>query len=96
MSDICGSTTISITQLLSCVNETTAGLFGLTIMVGVWVLLYFRLRGQSSPKDAIAAASFITFLAAALLRLLGILNDVYLGAAFVMLAGSVAMLAYSR
>lgn len=96
MADICGSTSIGISPLLSCVNDTTAGLFGLFILLGVWMLLYFRLRGTSSPKDSIAAASFITFLAAALLRLLGAVDDVYLGMAFVAMIGSVALLAYSR
>jgi hypothetical protein len=96
MADICGSTSIGITPLLACVNEATNGMFGLSIVMGVWMLLYFRLRGVSSPKDAIAAASFISFLVAALLRLLGAIDDIYLGITFVLLAGSLAMLAYSR
>lgn len=94
MSALCASDGVGYSQLLGCMNEITSGLFGVTILFGLWILIYFRNRTYASARDAVATASFITFLAAVLLRVLGAIDDVYLGIVFVLLAGSAAVLAY--
>ena len=93
---ICANTSVGFANLLSCGNTITEGLLGITILGGVWLLVYFRSRNSSSPRDALAAASFVGLLVAVMLRVLGALDDKYLGVALVLLAGTAAILAYNN
>lgn len=82
--------------VMACADNLTAGLFGLTIVILVWGFVYFRTRTNAQPRDAVTAANFITFLAAALLRVMGALNDAVLGGVIVLLVGSLVILAFTR
>lgn len=87
---------VGYAPVLSCINDLTGGAFGLTIVVLTWSVIYLRTRTNGSPRDAAAAASFVTFLAALLLRVLGALGDKTLGATLALLIGSAAILAFTR
>ena len=95
MVTICTNTGVGIVPILSCMNEITRGLFGLSLLVGVWLLVYFG-NSNSQARDRVVGASWITFLVAVLLRVAGGVDDVYLGMAFVLAIGSLAMLAIRR
>ena len=82
--------------VLACANDITLGLFGLGLVTLTWVVIYFRTRTNAQPRDAATAASFIAFMVAVLLRLMGALSDYVLGGAFALMVLSVAVLAFVR
>lgn len=88
---ICEENIVGMPNLLSCVNDITHGLFGLFIVVGIWMIIYFANRGEPASQS-IVGASWIALLAAILLRLVGGIDDVYLGMAFVVAIGSLALM----
>lgn len=93
---LCANNAVGFVPLLSCANDITQGLFGLTIVAAVFAYTYFRSRTTAQPRDAVAAASFISLLVAVLLRILGALDDKYLAITLVLVAGSAAVLAYRQ
>lgn len=95
MATICSSTAVGFANLLSCMNEITLGLFSVAILFGIFLVIYFRNR-TSAPKEALVGASWITLMVAVLLRVGGMLDDVYLGMCFVLAIGSLALLVLRR
>lgn len=73
------------------VNTLTAGLFGVSIVVLVWLLIFFR-QSTEPNRDRIVAANFVSSFVALFFGYLGIVNDYVIGTAVVLLIGSIALL----
>lgn len=86
-----GSSTTPGINVITGVNDITGGLFGVSILVLIWLVVYYRTRGEPTRESAVAA-SWVTLIAAVLLRLLGWLDDTYLGICIVLALGSLALL----
>jgi hypothetical protein len=94
MSTLCTTTGAGIINAYTCANEITGGIIGASILLGVWLLIYFQNR-TTLPREAATAASWITLLVAALLRVGGMIEDTYLGITFVIAIGSLALLVFN-
>lgn len=73
------------------VNTLTEGLFGVSIIVLLWMTVFFR-QSTESNRDRIVAANFVASITAILFSILGFVNDYVLGAAIVLFVGSIYLL----
>lgn len=86
-----GTGTNTIVTILVGVNELTEGMFGIFFLVMIFAIVYF-LTANEPTREGLTAATFVTFIAAALGRYLGFVNDVSLGVCFVAFIGALVML----
>lgn len=75
-------------------------MMGIVFVILIFSVMYYRFRNEPT-KEAVAGASFVSVIAAVLMRLIcsqGIclVNDYYLGGAITIMVASVAWLAVSR
>lgn len=78
-------------QTFQGVNTLTEGLFGVSIIVLLWVTVFFRQTGENN-RDRIVAANFVAAITGMAFRFIGLVNDFVLGASIVLLVGSIALL----
>jgi hypothetical protein len=76
---------------LTANNPAQIGLFGVGILLLVWLIVFFRLR-ESIQKDSIAVASFVTFILASLLATIGIIEGRLWVVTLVLMVGSLGLL----
>jgi hypothetical protein len=80
-----------ISGVLHGINLVTDGLFGASIVLLVWLLIYFRLRNEPT-REAVIAASFTAFIIAVILSMLGTISDWVFNASLIVFIGSLVML----
>lgn len=80
-----------IGEIMSGMNDMTSGVFGIVFLILVWAVTYWVNAGEPT-REAMAASSFITFIAALLGRYIGIVQDTHLAVTAFMLIGSLVML----
>ena len=73
------------------VNTLTEGLFGVSIIVLLWLTVFFR-QSQESNRDRIVAANFVASITGIFFSFVGFVNDFVLGASIVLLVGSIVLL----
>lgn len=73
------------------VNTLTNGLFGVSILVLIWVVMFFR-QSTENNRDRIVAANFVTCITAFIFGYIGIINDFTVGVAVFLLIGSIAII----
>ena len=73
------------------VNTLTEGLFGVSIIVLLWMTVFFR-HSTESNRDRIVAANFVASITAMLFGIIGFVNDFVVGAAIVLFVGSIYLL----
>jgi len=73
------------------VNTLTEGLFGVSIIVLLWMTVFFR-QSTESNRDRIVAANFVASITAMLFGIIGFVNDFVVGAAIVLFVGSIYLL----
>jgi hypothetical protein len=72
-------------------NLLTGQLFGVSILVLLWLIVFFRNQRQSI-RDTVIIANLITGIVAIIFGFLGILQDKPLWIALLLLFGSIALL----
>lgn len=73
------------------VNTLTSGLFGVSILVLIWVVMFFR-QSTENNRDRIVAANFVTSIVAFIFGYMEIINDFTVGVFIFLLIGSIALL----
>jgi hypothetical protein len=81
-----------ILDLMTLINNATEGMFGIAILLIIWVVIYTRKRNITPTKEAIAGASWVIMLLAIPLRYLTLINDLILIICIVMGLGSIIIL----
>lgn len=76
------------------INTLTEGLFGVSIIVLLWLTVFFR-QSTESNRDRIVAANFVAGITGIVFTVIGITNEFVLGASIVLLIGSIGLL-YNR
>lgn len=77
------------------VNTLTEGLFGVSILLLIWLVIFFKLR-EHSTYDAMTAATFVASIAGLFMRLLNWVNDGVFGIAVVAFIGAIVLLVYRQ
>lgn len=73
------------------INTLTEGLFGVSIIILLWVTIFFRQTDENN-RDRIVAANFVAAFTGIIFFFVGIVNDFVLGSSIVLLIGSIALL----
>lgn len=73
------------------VNTLTNGLFGVSIIVLIWLVMFFRSSTENN-RDRIVAANFVAGITALFFGYIDIVNDFTVGVAVFLLIGSIAIL----
>lgn len=84
-------TATSPVNAIQIVNNLSHGLLGVSIILALWLLVYFRNKDEGN-KDAMVGATFVSSIAAIFLGIMGILNDQVFGIAIIAFIGSIVML----
>lgn len=83
---------MGLTELVTIINEATNYLFGVGIIVIVWLIIFSRRRNVTPTREAIVGASWITMLISVFMRVLGFINDWIFSICIVLWIGSIVML----
>lgn len=73
------------------VNTLSEGLFGVSILILIWTIIFFR-QSTENNRDKIVAANFITLVVAMLFAYIDIINDFTFGVTIFLLLGSIALM----
>lgn len=73
------------------INRQADAIFGVVLLVGLWILIFFGLKNYES-KRAFGAASFITLVAAVLMSTIGLVPSYAVVVLVLMTAGGAIML----
>lgn len=73
------------------VNTLSNGLFGASILVLIWLVMFFR-QSTENNRDRIVAANVVTGITAIFFGYLEIVNDFTVGVAIFLLIGSMALI----
>ena len=73
------------------VNTLTNGLFGVSLLVLIWLVMFFR-QSTENNRDRIVAANVVTGFVALFFGYMEIVNDFTVGVAVFLLIGSVALI----
>lgn len=77
--------------VMSGANDLAGGFIGTFFLFLVWLVVYFKLRGEPT-REAAVAAFFVTFIAALLMTLIDLVDKGVLAITIVLLIGSIVML----
>jgi len=72
-------------------NQLSEGYLGLMLLIGTWLVFFFSFKGYDT-KRAFAGTSFITAVAAILLRLMQFISNEVMFMSFILVGISVVML----
>lgn len=86
----------NIVDIMSYNNNVTGDVFGLTIVLMVFVLSFVVVSRNQQIESAIATSMFITFISAVLLASMTVINPTYIAWTIVGLAISVFVLWKSK
>ena len=84
-------TSTSPLETFQGVNTLTQGIFGASIVVLIWLVVFFR-QGAENNRDKIVAANFVAGITAIFFGYIGIVNSFVVGVATVLLIGSIVLL----
>ena len=82
----------SFITVIQVANDFTGQIFGLFILIAIFLTIYFGLKMYEPTREAFAAATFGVFICAIFLRILDIINNTYFAACIILLIGAVVML----
>lgn len=86
-----GSGDNNILTIMQGVNELTGYWTGVFMLVLVFGIVYFMLRGEPT-REGLVGALFATMIVAIIGRVIGLVQDIHLGVVVVLFLGSLAML----
>lgn len=81
----------TITDLFVTANAYSENWLGISLLMIIFFILLIRMR-EFPLEKSFAAASFITMILAIFLRLLGLVNDLIMGASIILLVFSLFVL----
>jgi hypothetical protein len=84
--------THSIVTVIQAANTFTGGIYGLFIIIIVGVVTYFGLRMFEPTRECLVAATFASTLTSIFLRVLNVVDTMYVTACIILLIGAVVML----
>lgn len=83
---------MSVETLVTILNDATGTLFGICVVVLIWLFVYVRRRNVTPTHEAITVASWAAFIISLPLRFLGLMNDWQLGIIIILCIGSIVLL----
>lgn len=84
-------TSHSPVEVFQGINTLTNQLFGVSILVIIWLIIYMRNKNEGN-RDSIVGASFIASIAGILMSFIGLVSDTVLGICIFLFLGSLALL----
>jgi len=86
-----GSGSADLVNIIVGADTITQGLLTWTLLLLIYAITYFASAGEPT-RESMAATAFVGFLAAVIMRYIGLLQDVHLGVAVVVMVGAMVML----
>jgi hypothetical protein len=83
---------MSMSTVMGILYDGTDGLFGIAIVMLVWLVVYMRRRHVTPTREAVTGASWAAMVISFFVRYLELMNDWSFGVVIVILLGSIVML----
>lgn len=83
---------MGLTEFLTIINDGTNGLFGVSILLFIALIVYARNRFIEPTKEGITGAAWAALLVSFFLRYLELINDWIFGVTIIVALGSIVML----